>query len=684
MKLFSRVLLTGFLFFAFLFIPGCTKKEVSKNERLEWWRDARFGMFIHWGLYSIPAGEWKGETRYAEWIRNSAHIPIDVYDEFSERFNPEKFNADAWVKATKDAGMKYIVITTKHHDGFCLFDSKYTHFDVMSTPFKRDIMEEIAEACKKQGIKICWYYSIMDWHHPDYLPRRGWERNRSSQGADFNRYVRYMKNQLKELLTNYGPIGVLWFDGEWEETWNRERGRNLLKFVRKIDPNIIVNNRVGAGRTEMADEGGNGELSGDFGTPEQHIPDTGLPGIDWETCMTMNDHWGYNKYDNNWKSSEDLIRKLADIASKGGNFLLNVGPKSDGTFPDEAKIRLKKIGEWMRVNGESIYGTKASPFKRFKWGRCTLKRIGDNTRLYLHVFLWPENRKLVLDGIYNKPLKAYLLLDKSKYLSIKESGRRKIVINLPAEPVDPINSVVVLDIEGCPDIDNPPEIISDFDIFTDSLRVSLYTDRKNISIRYTINGREPCLESPDYKGPFYIYKTVTIKARCFRSGQPVSSISAKNLKKVSPLKSKNVFVKHNGVNYSYFEGGWDSIPDFSSLRPIRQGSLNNFSIDNRLKDDNFGFVFKSLIKIPKTGVYGFSTDSDDGSRLFIDNKLIVDNDGLHGLNKEEGFVPLEKGFHIVRVEYFEKNGGNELYIKWRKKNKKWEEINSKYFFLDDK
>jgi len=683
MKLYEKVLLNILLVSAVLFISGCRNKEVTKDVRMEKWRDARFGMFIHWGLYSIPAGEWKGETGYAEWIRNSAHIPIDVYDKFTGEFNPVKFNAEHWVKMAKDAGMKYIVITTKHHDGFCLFDSKYTDFDIMPTPFKRDIMKEMAEACKKQGIKICWYYSIMDWHNPDYLPRRGWEKDRNSQGANFDRYVKYMKNQLKELLTNYGPIEVLWFDGEWEETWNRQRGRNLLKFVRKIDPDIIVNNRVGAGRTGMTDSGKNEELTGDFGTPEQHIPDTGLPGVDWETCMTMNDHWGYNKHDKNWKSAQDLIRKLADIASKGGNFLLNVGPKSDGTFPDEAKIRLKKIGEWMRVNGESIYGTKASPFKKLKWGRCTQKHIGNNARLYLHIFLWPGNRKLVLNGIYNKPLKAYLLSDSSRTLSVEQKGSQIIII-LPAGPVDPINTVVVLDIEGLPDIDNPPEIVSDFDIFTDSLRVSLYTGRKNISIRYTVNGKEPCIESSEYKAPFYISRTTSVKAGCFRNGRPVSGISAKNLKKVSPLKSKNVVVKHNGVNYSYFEGAWDSIPDFSRLDTVRRGCLNNFSIDNRLQDDNFGFVFKSFIKIPKTEVYGFSTDSDDGSRLFIDNKLIVDNNGLHGLQKAEGFIPLAKGFHSLRVEYFEKGGGNELYVRWRKKDKKWEEINSKYLFPDDK
>ena len=191
--------------------------ENSNDERMAWWREARFGMFIHWGLYAIPAGEWEGNTNHAEWIRTTAQIPLEQYDKFVGEFNPVKFNADDWVRMARDAGMKYIVITSKHHDGFSLFNSKYTDYDIMSTPFQRDIMDELANACRKYGLRICWYHSIMDWHHPDYLPRRSWEKDRGIEGADFERYIAYMKNQLRELVENYGDIGVLWFDGEWEK-----------------------------------------------------------------------------------------------------------------------------------------------------------------------------------------------------------------------------------------------------------------------------------------------------------------------------------------------------------------------------------------------------------------------------------------------------------------------------------
>ena len=243
-----------------------TPEEVQEQARMAWWREARFGMFIHWGLYAIPAGEWKGETNHAEWIRTTAQIPIDEYDKFVHEFNPIKFDADEWVRMAKDAGMKYIVITSKHHDGFSLFNSRYTDFDIMSTPFKRDIMDELANACRKYGLKICWYHSIMDWHHPDYLPRRGWE-SRTTDGADFDRYISHMKKQLKELIQNYGDIGVLWFDGEWEETWNHEYGQDLYDYVRNLQPSIIINNRVDAGRAGMQGLTKREIIAGDFGTP---------------------------------------------------------------------------------------------------------------------------------------------------------------------------------------------------------------------------------------------------------------------------------------------------------------------------------------------------------------------------------------------------------------------------------
>ena len=416
----------------------------QRDARMAWWRNDRFGLFIHWGLYAIPAGEWNEKTEHAEWIRTSAQIPLEEYNKFHGQFNPVKFDADLWARLAKAAGMKYIVITSKHHDGFCLWPSEQTDFDVAGAPFKRDILGELSRACARHGLTFCFYHSIMDWHHPDYLPRRDWEvANRPTDGADMERYIRYMKAQLRELVDRYDPA-VLWFDGEWEDTWNHQRGLDLYKYMRTLKPDIIVNNRVDKGRSGMAGLTKEGEFCGDFGTPEQEIPTQGLPGVDWESCMTMNRFWGWNKSDTQWKSTENLVRNLIDIASKGGNFLLNVGPKPDGTLPQQAIKRLEEMGHWMTLYGDSIYGTQASPFANLPWGRCTQKPTGQGTTLYLHVFDWPADGKLLVPGLKNKPTAVSFLASHQNISA--EPQDDGLLLTLPSEPINPIASVIVLDI----------------------------------------------------------------------------------------------------------------------------------------------------------------------------------------------------------------------------------------------
>jgi len=636
----------------------------ERDARMQWWREARFGLFIHWGLYAVPAGVWGARTDHAEWIRTTAKIPLHEYEGLVGKFNPRHFDPDAWVAMAKEAGMKYVVITTKHHDGFCMFDTKQTSFCVMSTPFHRDVMKALAGACHRAGIRICWYYSIMDWHHSDYLPRREWETDRSDSGAVFSRYVAYMKAELKELLTNYGPIGVLWFDGEWESTWNTTLGKDLYAYVRSLQPGIIVNNRVGAGRSGMEGFTKEGEFSGDFGTPEQEVPSRGLPGVDWETCMTMNDHWGYNSHDRNWKSTVEIVRTLADVASKGGNFLLNIGPTADGVFPPESVDRLRGIGGWMRAHGASIHGTTASPFAALPWGRCTVGRRDDGgTNLYLHVFAWPHDGTLAVPGLLSDPARAYLMGDDGSPLRVV---RREdaLLVSVGPTPADTTDPVVVLELGGPPDVCDAPAIVADCGIFIDSLAVALRSERRGVEIRYTLDGTDPAATSPVAGAPLVLTGSTRVTARAFRGAQAVSPAASASFARVSARPGTSLLQPVPGLAYSYYHGAWDSLPDFSRLTPVKTGTLSSFETPKE-RPENYAFVYECHVRVPRDGVYTFSTVSDDGSRLFVDGVRVVDNDGLHGMAERQGVVALAAGFHAIRLEYFNKEGGAGLEVWWK-------------------
>jgi alpha-L-fucosidase len=446
MKRLLLVLMMAGVFAGGVLAQGVQETPSQRDARMAWWRDARFGMFIHWGLYAVPAGDYNGtrSKEIGEWIMSWANIPRAQYEQFAPKFNPEKFDAAEWVRIAKDAGMKYLVITSKHHDGFSMFDSAVTTYDIVdATPFKKDPMRALADECKRQGLKFAFYYSIMDWHHPSQYvdaagkdPTAGHGQTKMRDGRK-QEYVDYMKAQLKELVTKYDPA-VLWFDGEWVDWWTEEDGQDLYKYVRSLKPDILINNRVGKGRKGM--EGLNKSdrvYSGDFGTPEQQIPASGLPGVDWESCMTMNDTWGFKSYDENWKSSERLIRNLVDIVSKGGNYLLNVGPTAEGRIPAASVERLADLGTWMKVNSEAIYGTTASPFAtQLAWGRATKK---GNT-VYLHVFDWPSDGVLKVPSIGGQPTRASLLGGDAN-LKV-ETAADGFTIKLPSTPVNPIASVI--------------------------------------------------------------------------------------------------------------------------------------------------------------------------------------------------------------------------------------------------
>ena len=423
--------------------PYANETPAQRDARMAWWRAARFGMFIHWGVYSVPAGTYNGQRvgGLGEWIMSEAKIPMTNYQAFARQYNPVKYNPDDWVRLAKEAGMKYIVITAKHHDGFANFDTQASGWNIVkATPYGQDVLKPLAAACRKYGLKLGFYYSqAQDWNNGGAEARGQWD---PAQAHDMDDYIdKVAVPQVRELLSNYGEFpAVLW----WDTPVNMNPARaDKLAEVLKLKPGIIFNNRLGGG------------YKGDTETPEQKIPATGYPGRDWETCMTINDTWGYKSYDDHWKSTETIIRNLVDIASKGGNYLLNVGPTSEGLIPGPSIERLQAVGAWMKVNHEAIYDTTASPFPKLAWGRCTKKVAGDETTLYLHVFDWPANGRLLVPGLRNPVVQAFLLQSSGLgwHQSLKSAGDAGgVTITVPTEAPDKISSTIVLKIKGAPDV----------------------------------------------------------------------------------------------------------------------------------------------------------------------------------------------------------------------------------------
>ncbi len=436
-----RVILLTMILASLVPTGAFAQRDPALEKRIQWWREARFGMFIHWGLYAVPAGEWKGKpiAGIGEWIMNRAKIPVKVYELLAGQFNPVKFDADAWVRVARDAGQKYIVITSKHHDGFAMFGSKVSPYNIVdATPFKRDVMKELSAACRKYGLKLCFYYSqSQDWHHPDGLGNT-WDYDDAKK--DFPKYLNELvKPHVREILTNYGPIGLIWFDTPQRIT--KEQSKELADLVHSIQPDCLVSGRIG-------NEVGDYSSMGDNQIPAK------VMSYDWETPVTLNDTWGFKKADHNWKSTQTLIHQLVDVASKNGNYLLNVGPTSEGVIPQPSVDRLLEVGKWLKVNGEAVYGAEPSPYPyEFEWGSITAKP----GKLYLHVIDWPK-RDFMLYGLKSKVKSAYLLTQPAtplKFMQIQDRAAKLQVlrVTLPVNPPDRDVSVVALGLDGKPVVD---------------------------------------------------------------------------------------------------------------------------------------------------------------------------------------------------------------------------------------
>ncbi len=429
-------------------LPPSMVEDEKKQARLKWFDEAKYGFFINWGLYSIPAGEWKGQKigGIGEWIMHNAKIPVKEYEQLAKQFNPVKFNADEWAQLAVDAGMKYVVFDCKHHDGFALFHSAVTDYNCFdATPWHRDPFKELQKACAKRGLKFCFYYSqATDWHEPNGA-NNTWDFAANDK-KDFDQYLRDKSlPQLRELLTNYGPIGLIWFDVPTLMT--PERSKRVADFVRSIQPDVLINSRLGPGGYQDYSSRGDNE-----------IPHAVTPGA-WETAATINDTWGFKKDDQNWKKPEDICFKLVDIVSKGGNYLLNVGPDGEGSIPQPSQEILRKVGAWLKINGDAIYGAGRTPFgdelgsyvegQKDKRGRpafqaktgwrCTTKP----GKLFITFFKWPDG-KFELDGVRSKVTKACLLATPNKPVSFTQNGD-KVVVQLPAERPDELATVLCLE-----------------------------------------------------------------------------------------------------------------------------------------------------------------------------------------------------------------------------------------------
>ncbi len=411
--------------------------EEEKSERLEWWNEARFGMFIHWGLYAQAARH--------EWVKKRERISDEEYEKYFEIFNPDLFDPAEWAKKAKDAGMKYAVITSKHHEGFCMFESEYTDYNIMNTPYSKDIIEEWVDAFRAEGLGIGFYYSLIDWHHPEYTIDRVHPQSANSQeeydklneGRDMAVYREYLKNQVREILTNYGKIDILWLDYSFPGQFGKDRDDwgsvELMKMVRELQPEIIVNDRA-----DLKDYWG----GWDFTTPEQFKvqswPEVDGEKIPWETCQTFSGSWGYYRDEHTWKDKKQLLVLLIESVSKGGNLLLNVGPTARGTFDHRADKALEEMGGWMNVNSRSIYGCTQAPDEFEAPDHTLLTYNPETNRLYIHLLDYPM-QNFLLRGFKDKIEYAQFLHDASEiqisepygHWVEQETGENDVNLSLP-------------------------------------------------------------------------------------------------------------------------------------------------------------------------------------------------------------------------------------------------------------
>ena len=534
--------------------------KITQEERMQWWEEARFGMFIHWGIYSVPAGFYKGEpqTNSAEWIMNKGKIPLSEYEKYADLFNPTLFDPKTFVGLAKEAGMKYMVITSKHHDGFSMFDSKCNPFNVVdATPFKRDILKELADECAKQGIRFGFYYSqAQDWSHPGGMGNN-WDKKMQRVSTDAYVLEKALP-EVNQLLTDYGDIAIFWWDTP--RAMSKEVIDSLHHVTKALQPGIITNDRLGE------------NYPGDHKTFERNMPKQKPSDKYWELCQPISGSWGYRSDDQNFQSLENLLRNLANASSMGGNYLLNVSPTCLGTLAPTAVERLKGVGAWMNRNSESIYGTEASPCSKVDWGYITMKKLGNTTKLYLHVFNWKADSEILVP-IRNKAQKAYLLTNNKTTFKSK-TGVEGLSLKLTGAAPDAINSVVVLELAEAPDAIKPKPFGQNKDgAITFITESAEFENLQGFGIKY--NSSKDCIGSWTNEQERVYWTFVVEKPGMFQATAQVASQAKSELTVELAGQTINV-----------------NIPSSGSYEKFDTVEIGNFNIE---KPGEYKIVFRPVL-----------------------------------------------------------------------------------------
>jgi len=623
----------------------------------EWYRDAKFGIFIHWGVYSVPA--WRPKGSYAEWYWRALHDKSDTtwqfhqanygkdftYAEFAPLFKAELFDPDQWATLFRRAGARYVVLTSKHHDGYCLWPSAQSwNWNSVDVGPHRDLLGDLTAAGRKQGLKMGFYYSLYEWFNPLYQ-------------TDVQRYVaEHMLPQFKDVVTRYKP-SIIFADGEWEHPSKVWRSEEFLAWLFNDSPapdDVVINDRWGSDTRFRH--------GGYFSTEYANIATLKsgrLQKRGWEECRGIGASFGYNRNETveDYQSGDALIRMLIDIVSKGGNLLLDIGPASDGRIPVIMQERLLQIGAWLQTNGEAIYATR--PYRTFGEGEAVRFTRSKNRRFVYAIHTRPLGQTLRLQSVLPKAGTSIRVLGDTLALPWRvQDGALEIDIPDEVRLRSAATAAVAFRIEAVPYVE-PPRIRVDKTISENKpIRVALECATPSADIRYTLDGREPGPDSPQYRKAFKLKRSALLQARAFKDGYLASLVASRELSIVDP--------KRNGVRFRYYEGDWSVLPDFASLQPVRGGKVYEISLKGTgHRGDHFGIEYEAEIEIARGGKYTFFTESDDGSKLFIDGELVVDNDGLHGQREASGRITLQPGRHRLRVQFFEKDGGESLAVSYQ-------------------